>query len=166
MSIEFPEERTEVSDQEDDADDHVSCVSCDIPVQINNPELTCKMCMCKCSDSTPLLNSSSRTVPWSAHKKASDGTAKFPKNRLCMICRNTYIRLGWNDQYGSIKVYLRALGSREGKERHPNFLRSRKQWIEDHNANPNRSRLKNKTELVAVQSRGPAHWDSVQDAEG
>ena len=152
MPIEFPEETTEVSDEKDDADDNVSCVSCEIPVVINNPALTCKMCLCKCTALSPLLSSSGRPVPWSAYKKASDGTAKFPKGRLCMICRNTYAKLGWAHRYGSFKYYVIAMRSREGKERHPKFLRSRKQWIEDHNVNPNRSRV-------------TSHWDSVQDAE-
>ena len=184
MSIEFPEEAREVSDQEDDADDNVSCGSCHIAVVINNPGLSCKMCLSKCSYDSPLLTSQGKPIPWSAHKRAPDNLSKCPKNRLCMICRNTYNNLGWHDLYGSIRVYLKALGTREGKERHPKFLKSRAQWIKDHNLNPDRSRLKDKKELLQVQTEIKSyndegarlkrplrefveveHWDSVLDGE-
>ena len=58
-------------------------------------------------------------------RSPSDGLTKFPKNRLCLICRNTYLMLGWIDLYGTIKIYLQSLGSREGKERHAQVLNSR-----------------------------------------
>ena len=139
-SVEFPEE-AEGSDSDHDHSDACSNTTglyiADMPIVTQQPDSSCVMCLIQCSVVSPLAGKGGH-VPWCSYKKSRGKKSRSPYRRLCAICRNTYKALGWKSLYGTVKVYAKNLGTREGKERHLKLLKSRVQFTKDHGKSPTR----------------------------
>ena len=57
---------------------------------------------------------------------------------------------GYKATYGSYSKYYCHMKKKENQEKHKGFLNARKEWVRQHEANPDRTRLTNKDELMAA----------------
>ena len=168
----FAEGDAEQSDREDEmesvnGESKASTAGCNgMPVvwpescQTSNAGPVCFLCSCKATDKSPLASSFSTdafggAVPWQAYKKVRDDTGdvigKTPWGKSCRICRNVWNAIGFQVTYGSFKDYKATMAKKEGPEIHKKFLASRKEWLKEHNRDPRKTRLKDKSQLKEIQ---------------
>jgi len=76
---------------------------------------------------------------------------RVAEGRLCLICRNVFCAMGLQHKYGSTREYFREISGSGAKE-HEKFMAGLKAWIEQHNDNPSRTRLK---DVKAVKDAKP-----------
>ena len=153
----------------------------------------CMLCSAKSTDASPLLThgcaeleeggEAAVKLPWKCHRKVTDRVTseqvRVPEGRVCLICFNVFRVLGLDAKYGAPKAYVKkVLTEKQGN--HGNFLASRSRWVEEHNDNPSKVRLRDKdalqqaaTTLETTSSQGAKltapkrqfvlvdHWDEA-----
>ena len=70
-----------------------------------------------------------------------------------MPCRNVYKAGGFSTRYGALKAYRKLLAKKDGHQKHAEFLASLREWTKQHEANPELTKLKDKTRLMEVQKK-------------
>ena len=68
-----------------------------------------------------------------------------------MPCRNVYKAGGFSTRYGSLKAYRKVLAKKDGHLIHAEFLACLKEWMKQHDENPEQTKLKDKNRLMEVQ---------------
>jgi hypothetical protein len=119
-------------------------------------KLACGLCNCKCTDPSPLSSSSALDKyggyrPWLHYKKVYDELqqliGKKPSGQTCGICHNTFMDLGLDSQYSSVKEYKKTVVLPHNRPKHRQFLASCEVWVREHNVDQDRVRLRSKAEL-------------------
>ena len=141
-----------------DDDDTKSLASTDIslselPICMPDDPPRCFMCSQKADSITPLVSSKGYR-PWVSYTKVKQaGKVAFrkPCGRICSICRNVYHCGGFATRYGSLANYKILMSKKDGKQLHAEFLAALKDWIRQHNEDPERTKLKSKRRLLDAQ---------------
>ena len=68
-----------------------------------------------------------------------------------MPCRNVYKAGGFSTRYGPIKEYRKVLAKKDGCLIHAEFLACLKEWMKQHDENPEQTKHKDKKRLMEVQ---------------
>ena len=68
-----------------------------------------------------------------------------------MSCRNVYKAGGSITRYGSLQAYRKVLAKKDGHLIHAKFLACLKEWMKQHDENPEQTKLKDKKRLMEVQ---------------
>ena len=108
---------------------------------------------------TPLAASVARSTrrPWRSYRKAKDQvggeTVKVPEGKL-LLCFNVYCMLGLDAKYGKIKEYVKKVivDKTDKQSNHSNFLAALKTWMDEHNQNPDMTRLKDKDAVMKAHT--------------
>lgn len=118
----------------------------------------CKLCGVSCTADTPftsaaMIQKTGRYRPWYKYKTIKHPTTrhiitKQPQGYQCGVCSNTFVSLGLNAQYESLAKFQRDISLPGKQQEGPKFIRATKNWIAQHNKNPDRVKLKCKAELL------------------
>ena len=68
-----------------------------------------------------------------------------------MSCRNVYKAGGFITRYGSLQAYRKVLAKKDGHLIHAKFLACLKEWMKQHDENPEQTKLNDKKRLMDVQ---------------
>ena len=68
-----------------------------------------------------------------------------------MPCRNVYKAGGFSTRYGTLNEYRKVLAKKDGHLIHAEFLACLKEWMKQHDENPEQTKLKDKKRLMDVQ---------------
>ena len=111
-----------------------------VPVDVSGDavgKLRCKLCNSKATEMSPLAQSSDMYtlhLEWRLYHKnkiQNKVVSNRPRGRLCNWCSKTFYLLGWNDEFAEIGDYAKTISS-TNKEKHQQFLSSRKAVIKHH----------------------------------
>ena len=80
-------------------------------------------------------------------------TVKVPEGKL-LLCFNVYCMLGLDAKYGKIKEYVKKVivDKTDKQSNHSNFLAALKTWMDEHNQNPDMTRLKDKDAVMKAHT--------------
>ena len=129
-----------------------------LPIIMPSNPPVCFMCSQRADAPSPLLSSKGYR-PWASHNKVIHGphsmaavSFRKPAGRLCAICRNVYRAGGFGTRHVTLANYKKLMSKKDGKQLHADFLAALKEWIQQHNENPEQTKLKSKRRLSDVQS--------------
>ena len=124
----------------------------------------CFLCKKKANMKSPLKSGGYH--PWYNYtkvinKQTKEASAKIPKGRICMICRNVYNTIGYDLKYGIKKKfakYKEEMAKPTGTQLHKIFLEAMATWIKLYNQNDSASSttklsLKNKKQVRDMHRR-------------
>ena len=114
----------------------------------------CFLCRRKADELSPLVKASATDqwggfVPWCHYNKVRNPAGvvigKKPSGETCMICKNVYKAIGYRTMYGTTGKYKKVtMTGKEANTIHVAFLAAEKEWIKEHNDNPELKKLKDK----------------------
>ena len=153
----------------------------------------CKCCLCNSLSTSPSPLSSASDLdkyqgrrPWNKYKKVCHETVVYrvAEGRLCLICFNVYRAKGLHHRHGSYADYYKFISDKANIQEHQKFMAALQEWIQQHNASPDRARLRDaaavrkaKPKMEAKQRTGlmieaperefvtAAEWDPAVDGE-
>lgn len=78
---------------------------------------------------------------------------KVPERKL-LLCFNVYCMVGLDAKYGKIKEYVKKVivDKTDKQSNHSNFLAALKTWMDEHNQNPDMTRLKDKDAVMKAHT--------------
>ena len=72
-----------------------------------------------------------------------------------MSCRNVYKAGGFITRYGSLQAYRKVLAKKDGHLIHAEFLACLKEWMKQHEENPEQTKLKVKKRATPTTTQTP-----------
>ena len=123
----------------------------------------CFLCRRKADELSPLVKASATDqwggfVPWCHYNKVRNPAGvvigKKPSGETCMICKNVYKAIGYRTRYGTTGQYKKVtMTGKYAKTIHAAFLAAEKEWIKEHNDNPELKKLKDKKHLMEAHRK-------------
>ena len=96
--------------------------------------------------------------PWANYNKVYQhgrAVAKRLTGTCCMPCRDVYKAGGFSTRYGSLKAYRKVLAKKDGHLIHAEFLACLKEWMKQHDENPEQTKLKVKKRATPTTTQTP-----------
>ncbi|CAE7243053.1 unnamed protein product [Symbiodinium sp. KB8] len=110
----------------------------------------CCLCQAKSTDPTPLDDPGmDGVIPWAKYRKMQhEGeTVRVPEGKIDLICLNVFRATGLNKEHKNYTAYFAWVSKKENQAKHKGFLASRKEWVKQHNENPDKVKLSSKGQV-------------------
>ena len=133
--------------------------SCDLPRIMPDKPPTCFLCSEKANSIFPHDDQGVRSYrPWDHYNKVYQNGRAVAKRFTgcnCMPCRNVYKAGGFIARYGSLQAYRKVLAKKDGNLIHAEFLACLKEWMKQHDENPEQTKLKVKNRATPTATQTP-----------
>ena len=133
------------------------------PISVDHSRASeCCLCSCKSTDPNPIvseLSEASEVVawrPWAKYRKIPQHCVRVAEGKCCLPCFNVFRLLGKDRKYGSYQAYYKHVSQKtnqQAQNEHKDFLAGVKNWLKQHEEDPEKFKLKSKEDLLKTQKQ-------------
>lgn len=133
------------------------------PISVDHSRASeCCLCSCKSTDPNPIVSVLSEASdvlawrPWAKYRKIPQHCVRVAEGKCCLPCFNVFRLLGKDRKYGSYQAYYKHISQKTNQQaqaEHKDFLAGVKNWLKQHQEDPEKFKLKSKEDLLKTQKQ-------------
>ena len=131
------------------------------PISVNHCKPSeCYLCGSKSTDPNPLVQEVGEAAdalqwrPWAKYRKLPQHSVRVSEGKVCLPCFNGFSLAGKHKKYKKTLNYYQHISQKTNQaaqNEHKDFLAALKQWLKQHQENPDKFKIKSKDDLMKTQ---------------